>query len=570
MPEGPKRIAINQATETERDAIYRLRHDVYASELGQHAENHEHRLSDDLDAFNVYITAALKGQMAGFISITPPGNSGYSIDKYVSRKSLPFAFDDGLYEIRLLTVVEPFRGSQVAALLMYAALRWVEAHGGTRVVAIGRSELMDLYLKTGLKPIGIQIRSGAVKFEALATTIDTAREQIQVQESWLRKLDERVDWQLDIPLRVPAACFHGGASFDSIGNEFNTLERSRDVINADVLDAWYPPAPQVLASLQEYLPWLSRTAPPTDSQGMVSTIARVRGIPSECVLPGAGSSDLIFLAMREWLAASSRTLILDPTYGEYPHVLEQVVRCSVDRLALDRNDGYKLDLSLLESSFDIPYDLIILVNPNSPTGRHIPRNELEEVLGRAPTKTRIWVDETYVEYAGPDQSLERFASESGNVVVCKSMSKVYALSGLRAGYLSAPPHIIDELRSLMPPWAVSLPAQVAAVAALQDPEYYSGRYQQTHALRSELVDGLVALGKIETVPSVANFVLCHLDPGGSDATTVMDSCRAYDLYLRDVSTMSSRLGSHAFRIAVKDSDTNQRMLEILSAVLSSL
>ena len=143
------------------------------------------------------------------------------------------------------------------------------------------------------------------------------------------------------------------------------------------------------------------------------------------------------------------------------------------------------------------------------------------------------------------------------------MSKVYALSGLRAGYLCAPPHIVDELRPLTPPWAVSLPAQVAAVAALQDPGYYSERYLQTQALRSQLVDGLVGLGKTEVVPGVANFVLCHLDPDGPDASTVLDRCREYDLYLRDVSTMSSRLGPHAFRIAVKDSDTNQRMVKIL-------
>src|SRR5205085_4484533 len=140
------------------------------------------------------------------------------------------------------------------------------------------------------------------------------------------------------------------------------------------------------------------------------------------------------------------------------------------------------------------YDLMVLVNPNSPTGRHISRSHLEDVLRRAPLGTRVWIDETYVEYAGADQSLESFAARSENVIVCKSMSKVYALSGARVAYLCAGAHQLEELRAITPPWVVSLPAQVAAVRALQDPSYYADRYRETAALRQELSLRLTALG----------------------------------------------------------------------------
>ena len=100
-----------------------------------------------------------------------------------------------------------------------------------------------------------------------------------------------------------------------------------------------------------------------------------------------------------------------------------------------------------------------MVNPNSPTGRHIPKAELQSFLRRVPSTTKVWLDETYIEYAGANQSLESFAAQSENVVVCKSMSKVYALSGARAAYLCAPPHLLEELRSVTPPWAVSLLGQ---------------------------------------------------------------------------------------------------------------
>jgi len=168
-----------------------------------------------------------------------------------------------------------------------------------------------------------------------------------------------------------------------------------------------------------------------------------------------------------------------------------------------------------------------------------------------------------VEYAGAGQSLEAFAARSENVIVCKSMSKVYALSGARVAYLCAGPQQLEELRALTPPWVVSLLAQVAAVRALQDPEYYAGRYAETMALRRQLADNLRALDW-EIVPGIANFILAHLPSGGPDAAIVVKRCRSQNLFLRDAALMGSQLGAYALRLAVKDAATNQRMLEIIA------
>ena len=208
-----------------------------------------------------------------------------------------------------------------------------------------------------------------------------------------------------------------------------------------MLDAWFPPSPKVIAALEEDLPWLLRTSPPTHGEGLIKIIGRTRGVPSKNILPTAGSSDAIFLAFRHWLNLSSRVLILDPTYGEYAHVLEKVIGCHVIRLPLFREENYRVNLDELERLSRSGYDLIALVNPNSPTGQHIPRKNLENLLRRVPAKTLVWLDETYVEYAGANESLEQFAAGSENIVVCKSMSKVYALSGVRAAYLCGPERI---------------------------------------------------------------------------------------------------------------------------------
>ncbi len=535
---------------------------MYAIELGQHRANQEGRLGDALDAYNVNLVARLGGALAGFVSLTPPGSPAYSIDKYFPRTALPFAVDDGLWEVRLLTVPRSHRGSELASLLMYAALRWVESHGGTRIVVIGRREVTGLYARVGLQPTGHTTRSGAVTYDLMTATTAELRAGAAGHGGVLERLAERTDWQLAFPFHLPAPCFHGGAFFSAIGERFDRLDRSREIVNADVLDAWFPPAPGVLAALQEHLPWLLRTSPPTGCDGLIAEIAAGRGVTPANILPGGGSSDLIFRALRHWLTPASQVLILDPTYGEYAHVLEKVIGCRVDRLTLAREQGYAVDLGCLEAALADRYDLVVLVNPNSPTGRHIPRADLERILAAVPWSTRVWVDETYVEYVGPDQSLERFAAASENVIVCKSMSKVYALSGARAAYLCAGRHQLEALRALTPPWVVSLPAQVAAVRALQDPAYYAARYTETHALRRELAAGLAGLGW-DVFPGIANFLLCHLPPADPGAAAVVAAARREGVFLRDAASMSPRLGTHCVRIAVKSAAENARMLRVL-------
>ncbi|MGA3105985.1 MAG: histidinol-phosphate transaminase [Terriglobales bacterium] len=559
-------ITIAFANDSDRAELYAARHEVYAVELGQHPPNPTGSLSDSLDNFNVYIKATVADRIVGFVSVTPPGRK-YSVDKYIAREDFPFSFDATLYEVRLLTVLPSHRRGVVASLLMYAALRWIETQGGSQIVAIGRQEILSLYRKAGLRSLGRIVKSGAVTYELLTATVSEIRERAEHLQHSLRWLESRAQWRLDIPFQHKPACSHGGAFFDAIGNDFRHLERIREVISADVLDAWFPPSPLVISAVGEHLAFLLRTSPPTDCAGLIEAIARARNIPADCVVPAAGSSELIFLAFREWLTHKSRVLILDPSYGEYFHVTERIVGCRVDRLPLRRDELYALSLTSLEAQLSTEaYDLAVIVNPNSPTGRHVARRKLERVLARIPIRTRIWIDETYVEYAGLGESLEDIAAQSQNMVVCKSMSKVYALSGARAAYLCAPPTIARSLRRVTPPWAVSLPAQVAAIKALDDPDYYGFRYKETHQMREALAISLRALG-FEVCPGMANFLLCHLPAGAPSATVVSQRSRAHGLYFRTGRDISQSLAEDVLRIAVKDSATNVRIAEILEQVM---
>jgi GNAT superfamily N-acetyltransferase len=158
-----RKLCLRLATSRDRRRIHQLRHDVYAEELGQHACNEAGELRDALDAFNEYLVVAQGDEICGFVSVTPPGHGHYSLDKYLPRDEWPFPIDDGLFEMRLLTVPRAYRSGPYAALLMHAARRYLHMRSATRAMAIGRREVIHLYEKIGFRPLGRSFHSGSVE-----------------------------------------------------------------------------------------------------------------------------------------------------------------------------------------------------------------------------------------------------------------------------------------------------------------------------------------------------------------------------------------------------------------------
>jgi hypothetical protein len=236
-------LQLRAATPEDLEWIHELRHRVYAQELGQHAPDPSGRLRDGLDGDNVYLVAARGTTRIGFVSLTPPWLGRYALDKYLTRDELPLLTRSDLFEVRILTVEPRWRATAAAPLLMYAALRWIAARGGRRVAAMGRTDLLDMYLAAGLRPVGRTVRSGALTFEVLTGSVTELTEATMDRyRATLERLGSAVDWRLDMPFAPrPDGCEHGGASFSAIGTDFRTLHRRHRIVAADVLDAWFPP-----------------------------------------------------------------------------------------------------------------------------------------------------------------------------------------------------------------------------------------------------------------------------------------------------------------------------------------
>ena len=556
-------LSIDTATDADREVVERLRHEVYAVELGHYPVQPDGVLREQSWADTVYLAVRDGGGVAGFVAITPPWAPRFGIERYVDG---PGRGPD-VFEVRALTVDRRARTGLAAAALMVGALRWIAGHGGRSIVAMGRDDLIDTYVRLGLAGRGAAFAAGAQRYRVLTAAVaELERHAERRHRRLVRAVAEGIDWRLDVPRGLGEGSEHGGRSITVVGPRFELMAERESIVPADVLDAWFPPAPGALAALAEDPAWLSHTSPPADATGLRDAIAATRSIPRESVVVGAGSSDLIYRALPQIVHSGSRVLLVRPTYGEYPHLLERVLGARVDYLRLREADDWALDLAELRETLRREYDLVVLVNPANPVGGHVPRDDLAPVLAGAPPSTWIWVDEAYVDYTGPDQSLECLAVTVDRLIVGKSLSKVYGLSGHRAAYLATSPDNAARLRRLCPPWPVSLPGQLAAVRALADPAHYRRAWAATARLRGNLATRLSALPEVRVLESAANFVLLRL-PQPCSAARVVQACRDAGVYLRDLSPLSADLCGRWVRVAVRTPDENERVAQALGRAL---
>jgi histidinol-phosphate aminotransferase len=152
--------------------------------------------------------------------------------------------------------------------------------------------------------------------------------------------------------------------------------------------------------------------------------------------------------------------------------------------------------------------LIAIASPNSPTGTVASREQILQILTRAP-KAAVLVDEAYYHFCG--QTVMDLVGQAPNLIVARTFSKAYGLAGLRLGMLAAPSGIQQWLRTVISPYSVNSLALACLPAALDDEEYLQWYVGEVKAARSEMVDGLRRLG-VPQWPSQANFILVKIGP----------------------------------------------------------
>lgn len=541
--------------------LKKLRYDVFAKELQQYPENNQESLDDPGEHFLVLLE---QETLIGYVSVNSPESEGFRITKYFGDEILDavksnFASKSVIYEVRGLTVNNEYRSRGVARLLMLGALKFIQSNGADAIIAMGHTSVLPMYEEIGMTILNnFQASAGDIVFYPMSASVSHLCELVETELSNIELTS--VDYQDD-------ACYHGGASWNESGFDF---KRRNELIVADVLDSPFPPCPEVMEVISENLISSCHESPPTQCEPLIDKIAEVRQISKENVLVSSGSSSLMFSLLPQMINEESSVLVLSPMYGEYLHILTHLIRCHVTHFPLYPENGFVIDLTEFVN-LARTHDAVIIVNPNSPTGVYNANlnsavgDILDQENGESNCKM-IWVDETYIEYVDDAVSLEKLTSRYDELIICKSMSKCYALSGLRVAYAVTANAL--RLRRFIPPWAVSLPAQLGAIAALSNPNYYLNQYMIVHENRNIFNEDLRKLG-FTTYPSVANYILTQLpDSVTHSSNQFIALCREQDVFIRDAENMGVTLDSRYVRFAVRSRDENLRIISCLEKLLS--
>ena len=306
--------------------------------------------------------------------------------------------------------------------------------------------------------------------------------------------------------------------------------------------------------------------PDPDCRQLRQALAQQCNLDPGMILVGNGSTELIHLLPRALAIKSA--LIIGPTFEEYARALQDA-GSTVRYVQARREEQFRPPVTevLRALSAKRPrFDAVFVCNPNNPTGQVITRpmmRELAEVIERR--QSWLIVDEAFIDYC-QNQSVVSLLSAHPRIVVLRSLTKFYAMPGLRVGYLLGASKVVDQLKERQPPWSVNSLAQAVSCAVLRDRAYEIKSRAFMVNERSRFMKELRSLPGVRVYSSVANFVLIEL-PDWSSAGLVADRLAAEGLLVRDCSTVPG-LSARMIRVAVRTVKENQRLTGTLGAYMA--
>jgi len=276
------------------------------------------------------------------------------------------------------------------------------------------------------------------------------------------------------------------------------------------------------------------------------------------VICGNGSADILSVLPR--VLGKARAVVPVPAYVDYARSAALGGMC-VETLALREDEGFRLDCDALETTLRGD-EAVFIGRPNNPTGLVCDGEALRALAARHP-KTLFVVDEAFGDFVEGFDSLTLW--RPANVVVLLSLTKAFAIAGLRLGCAVADAELASKVRELLPPWSVNTLAQAVGVAALQDVDYLCRTRRFVTEQRGILAAKLAALPGLHVYPGEADFLLVRT---ATDAPTLATRLLAEGIAIR-LCTNFDGLDTRFFRVAVRTAEENARLCEALRNILGA-
>lgn len=322
------------------------------------------------------------------------------------------------------------------------------------------------------------------------------------------------------------------------------------------------PSSRALQTVREQLDMI-RHYPEPGGESLLAALALYLGMEADHVVLGNGGSELIYLLGRMFYRG--RVLVLAPGFSEYGAGL---VDPCIHRIFLDKNQNFALPTSRVIAALR-EGDLVFIGNPNNPTGNIFDREGLLAVVRAARAReATVVIDEAFLDFTGDSGlSLRQQVDDCRNLVVVSSLTKFFAIPGLRLGYAVAHPELINKMEALLPTWRINSLALTAARASIDDQIYLKQTVVTVRQEREFLQKRISLIPGLKVYPGAGNFILVDGEKSGVKARELQELLGPRGILIRSCDNFAN-LSPYFFRLAVRNHEENLQLLNVLGSVLS--
>jgi len=305
--------------------------------------------------------------------------------------------------------------------------------------------------------------------------------------------------------------------------------------------------------------------PDLEAHAFINALAAYHKLPRENFAAGNGSTEFIYL-LPEIIRPKS-VLIVAPTFTEYEHSYQRAKGLVFYCNTLEK-DGFSLQTNNVLDALKRGYGMVYLCNPGSPSGALSSKQAMKEIITAAGKKgTQVILDETFMDFT-EEHSLKHEVTAYDNLYILRSMTKFFALPGLRIGYVISHGKNIEKIQERQQPWSINAVAQHAGTVSLQDTAYIQKTIQYINEARQELAGELKRFSCLHVFSSFTNFLLIKLlDSSPKTTAELQDALLKKGILIRTCEDFQG-LSDKFFRVAVKKKNENKRLAAELKKILS--
>ncbi len=306
--------------------------------------------------------------------------------------------------------------------------------------------------------------------------------------------------------------------------------------------------------------WEISLYPDPENRELKKAISDYIKIPKENIILGNGSTELIYASIHS--LCPKRALLVSPIFSEHLSALKSV-GAKISRIdTFPDTESKNIKKAIFYEIDRSSYDVLIVSNPNSPCGYLIDMDEMFEISDFLSDRGVFFVvDEAFIDFC-ETHSLKNRAISSKNILVIRSLTKFFAIPGLRVGYMVGPKYILERVSKNLPPWSVNRLAQIGAEAALRDGSYVSESLDFIRREKEYLWQELSKIPKLKCFKGVANFIICKVEDSKKDALLLKDFLLKNFILIRECSNFPP-LDASYFRISVRRRRENKKIVALI-------